>query len=163
MPVKIRLQRHGRKAKPFYHIVAADSRAPRDGRFIQKLGTYDPLTKPATIELDRDAAYNWLEKGAQPTDTVRAILRYKGVYYRRHLQRGVAKGVHTQEQADAKYAEWIAAKDQKIEVRKEQTREEMDARRARIFGVVPEKKKAQPAAPEAPVAEENTENTEAGE
>ena len=100
MAVKLRLQRHGRKQRPFYHIVVADSRAPRDGRFIEKIGTYNPMTKPATINLDRDAAFEWLMKGAQPTDTVRAMLRFKGVLYKKHLQRGVAKGAMTQEEAD---------------------------------------------------------------
>ena len=105
MPVKIRLQRRGRKKSPFYHIVVADARAPRDGRFIEKLGTYNPMTKPATIELNRDSAYEWLMKGAQPTDTARAILRFKGVLYRKHLERGVKKGALTQEQAMEKYQE----------------------------------------------------------
>ena len=92
MSVKIRLQRRGRKKAPFYHIVIADARAPRDGKFIQKIGTYNPMTVPATINLDREEAFDWLMKGAQPTDTARAILRYKGVMYRKHLQRGVSKG-----------------------------------------------------------------------
>ena len=102
MAVKIRLQRRGRRKAPFYHIVIADARAPRDGRFIEKIGTYNPMTKPATIDLDRDAAFDWLMKGAQPTDTARAILRFKGVLYRKHLQRGVKKGAMTQEQAVTK-------------------------------------------------------------
>ena len=89
MAVKIRLQRKGRRKRPFYHIVVADARAPRDGRFIEKLGTYNPMTSPATIDLDRDAAFEWLMKGAQPTDTARAILRFKGVLYKKHLDRGV--------------------------------------------------------------------------
>jgi len=91
MAVKIRLQRRGRKKRPFYHIVVADERSPRDGRFIEKLGTYNPMTKPATIDLDRDKAFDWLMKGAQPSDTARAILRFKGVLYKKHLQRGVNK------------------------------------------------------------------------
>lgn len=111
MPVKIRLQRKGRRKRPFYHIVIADARAPRDGKFIEKIGTYNPMTVPATIELDRSAAYDWLVKGAQPTDTVRAILRFKGVLYRKHLMRGVAKGALSQEEADKKYQEWIDAKE----------------------------------------------------
>ncbi|MDH3651908.1 MAG: 30S ribosomal protein S16, partial [Saprospiraceae bacterium] len=85
MPVKIRLQRRGRKKRPFYHIIIADSRAPRDGRFIESIGTYDPMTRPATINLDREKAYDWLMKGAQPTETMRAILRFKGVLYKKHL------------------------------------------------------------------------------
>jgi ribosomal protein S16 len=99
MAVKIRLQRMGRKKRPFYQIVVADSRSPRDGRFIDNLGSYNPMTKPATIDIDRDRAFDWLTKGAQPTDTVRAILRFKGVYYRKHLMRGVAKGSMTVEEA----------------------------------------------------------------
>ncbi len=103
MSVKIRLQRHGRTRAPFYHIVIADSRSPRDGKFIEKIGTYNPITIPATIVLDRDKAFDWLEKGAQPTDTVTAILRFKGVMYRKHLARGVKKGAMTAEQATEKY------------------------------------------------------------
>ena len=99
MAVKIRLQRKGRKKAPFYHIVIADSRSPRDGRFIEKIGIYNPITKPATVEIDRDKAFEWLMKGAQPTDTLNAILRYKGVLYRKHLSRGVSKGALTQEKA----------------------------------------------------------------
>jgi small subunit ribosomal protein S16 len=111
MAVKIRLQRHGRKKAPFYHIVIADSRAPRDGKFIEKIGTYNPMTNPATIDLDRDAAFAWMEKGAQPTDTAAAILRVKGVMYRKHLQRGVTKGALTAEVATARYQEFVESKD----------------------------------------------------
>lgn len=117
MPAKIRLQRHGRKQRPFYHIVIADARAPRDGKFIEKIGVYNPMTSPATIELDRDKAFQWLMVGAQPTNTARAILRFKGVYYKKHLQRGVAKGSLSQEDADSKYQNWIAEKDAKIAAR----------------------------------------------
>jgi small subunit ribosomal protein S16 len=118
MAVKLRLQRKGRKKAPFYHIVVADGRSPRDGRFIEKIGTYNPLTVPATIELNRDKAFEWLMKGAQPTDTVSAILRFKGVLLRKHLAGGVAKGVLTQEQADAKLAAWIEEKDTNIAKRR---------------------------------------------
>ena len=107
MAVKIRLARRGRKKNPFYHIVVADARAPRDGKFIEKIGSYNPQTVPATIELDRDKAYDWLGKGAQPTDTVNAILKFKGVLYKKHLNRGVSKGALTQEEADKKLSEWI--------------------------------------------------------
>lgn len=124
MPVKIRLQRRGRAKQPYYHIVVADARAPRDGRFIEKLGVYNPMTIPATIDLDRDLAYEWLMKGAQPTETARAILKYKGVMYKKHLMRGVAKGSLTVEEAEAKYNEWIAAKESKIEARRLQAIEE---------------------------------------
>ena len=124
MAVKIRLQRKGRKKAPFYHIVIADARAPRDGRFIERIGIYNPITKPATVELDRDKAYEWLMKGAIPTDTIRAIMRYKGVLYRKHLSRGVHKGALTQEKADEMYQDWITAKEgsitQKVEARKQE-------------------------------------------
>ena len=102
MPVKIRLQRHGKKASAYYHIVIADGRAPRDGKFIEKLGTYNPNTNPATIDLNFDGAVKWLQNGAQPTDTCKAILSYKGVLYKHHLNKGVVKGALTQEAADAK-------------------------------------------------------------
>lgn len=147
MSVKIRLQRKGRKKRPFYHIVIADARSPRDGRFIEKIGTYNPLTKPATIEIDRDKAYEWLVNGAQPTDTVRAILRFKGVYYRKHLMRGVKKGAMTMEEAETKYQEWVDKKEEKIAARFAQTAEEQAAFNAMVAGaniVVPkieEKKK----------------------
>ena len=114
MPVKIRLQRHGKKGSAFFHIVIADGRAPRDGKFIEKIGTYNPTTNPATINLDSDKALTWLNNGAQPTDTCRAILSYKGVMYKNHLQGGVVKGALTQEQADAKFAKWISEKETKI-------------------------------------------------
>jgi small subunit ribosomal protein S16 len=137
MPVKIRLQRKGRKQRPFYHIVVADVRSPRDGRFIEKLGTYNPMTKPATIEIDREAAYSWLAKGAQPTDTVRAILRFKGVLYRKHLMRGVEKGALTQEIADEKWAEWINSKEAKVSARREATLAEFTEMHAVRFGHKP--------------------------
>ncbi|MBA3706244.1 MAG: 30S ribosomal protein S16 [Bacteroidetes bacterium] len=114
MPVKIRLQRHGKKANAFFHIVIADGRAPRDGKFIEKIGTYNPTTNPATILIDNDKALAWLNNGAQPTDTCRAILSYKGIMYKNHLQGGVTKGALTQEQADAKFAKWLSEKDTKV-------------------------------------------------
>lgn len=150
MALKIRLQRKGRKKKPFYHIVAADARAPRDGKFIQKLGIYNPLTVPATIELYKDKedgtwlAYNWLKKGAQPTDTARAILKFKGVYYKKHLQRGVEKGAFDQETADKMLNEWLEAKEAKVEKRKAATQDALEARRKKIFGVAPVKKVEEP-------------------
>lgn len=107
MATKIRLQRHGRKKAPFYHIVVADVRAPRDGKFIERLGSYNPTTVPAQIIIDVDKAVDWLQKGAQPTTTVNAILRYKGVLYKKHLLRGVAKGAFTTEVADQKFDEWV--------------------------------------------------------
>ena len=118
MAVKIRLQRHGRKKRAFFHIVVADSRAPRDGRFISKLGTYNPVTNPASIDLNLDKAVEWLFKGAQPTDTARAILSYKGVMYKHHLQTGVNKGAISQEQADEKFSKWLEEKDAKVEAKR---------------------------------------------
>jgi small subunit ribosomal protein S16 len=114
MPTKIRLQRYGKKGQPFYHIVIADGRAPRDGKFIEKIGTYNPITRPADIQIDFDKALYWVTTGAQPTDTVKAILHYKGVLYKKHLLKGVAKGALSQEQADVKFNEWKEAKDEKI-------------------------------------------------
>jgi small subunit ribosomal protein S16 len=119
MPVKLRLQRHGKKGNAFFHIVVADGRAPRDGKFIEKIGTYNPNTNPATIILDNDKAFDWLQKGAQPTDTTRAILSYRGILYRSHLAVGVKKGALTQEQADAKVAAWLEEKDSKINAKHE--------------------------------------------
>jgi len=115
MSVKIRLQRHGKKGKPFFHIVVADARAKRDGRFIEKLGTYNPITNPATIDLNVDSAVKWLNDGAQPTDTARAILSYKGALYKKHLQGGVAKGAFDDAEAEKRFQEWLSAKDAKIQ------------------------------------------------
>jgi len=117
MAVKIRLARHGKKGFAFYHIVAADSRAPRDGKFIEKLGTYNPNTNPATIDLNFEKALGWLQKGAQPTDTCRAILSYKGVLYKKHLLGGVAKGAFTEAEAEARFNKWLEAKNGKIEAK----------------------------------------------
>lgn len=152
MAVKIRLQRRGRKKAPFYHIVVADSRSPRDGRFIEKIGTYNPLTRPATIDIDRDKAFNWLMNGAQPTDTARAILRFKGIYYRKHLALGVAKGALTQEEADARYQAWVEAKEAKIAARAAKTAEEKAAFHAMVSGQ-PKPKAIPTPVVEAPVAE----------
>lgn len=129
------MQRQGRKRRPFYHIVVADSRAPRDGKYISRIGIYNPMTKPATIELDRDQAYDWLMKGAQPTDTARAILKFKGVYYKKHLMRGVSKGAMSLEEAEQKYQEWVDAKEAKIAERFEQSAQEQAEREAQIAGV----------------------------
>ena len=119
MAVKIRLQRHGKKNFAFFHIVVADSRSPRDGRFIEQLGSYNPNTNPATIILDGERALAWLHVGAQPTLVTRRILSYAGVLLRKHLQGGVAKGALTQEQADQKWNEWKAQRDAKINAKKE--------------------------------------------
>jgi small subunit ribosomal protein S16 len=120
MPAKIRLQRKGKKGQPLYHIVIADGRAPREGRFIEKIGVYNPLSKPAEIEINFDKALDWLHKGAQPTDTVRAILSYKGVLYKSHLLKGVKKGAMTLEQAEAKFEAWNSEKLSKIAISRNQ-------------------------------------------
>lgn len=114
MSVKIRLQRHGRKGKPIYHIVVADARAPRDGRFIERLGQYNPNTNPATIEINVDKAVNWLHNGAQPTETCRAILSYKGVLMKKHLLEGVKKGAFSAEEVETRFAAWVASKENKV-------------------------------------------------
>ena len=119
MPAKIRLSRQGRKGRPFYHLVVADSRAPRDGRYIENLGLYNPLTNPATIEIDFDKALAWLQKGAQPTDTVRAIFSYKGILMKNHLLNGVKKGAFSEEEAERRFELWLKEKESKIEAKKE--------------------------------------------
>jgi len=119
MPVKLRLQRHGKKGKPFYWLVAADARAKRDGRYLEKLGTYNPNTNPATVVIDIDRAVNWLEKGAQPTDTARTLLSYRGAMLKHHLNGGVRKGALTQEEADKKLEAWLEEKEAKIQAKKD--------------------------------------------
>ena len=114
MATKIRLQRHGKKGKPFYYIIVADARAPRDGRFIERLGSYNPNTNPATIDINFEKTLDWVNSGAQPTDTCRAILSYKGVLYKKHLQGGLKKGALTEEQVETKFQEWLDHKDGKI-------------------------------------------------
>ncbi len=119
MAVKIRLARRGRKKLAKFDVIVADARAPRDGRFIEKIGTYDPLTNPATIDLNDDKAFQWLMNGAQPSDTVKAMLSYRGIMMRKHLQIGVVKGAISQEEADRKLAEWKQAKTAKIQNKKD--------------------------------------------
>ena len=119
MSVKIRLQRHGKKGKPFYWVVAADARSKRDGKYLDKIGTYNPNTNPATIDLDVDKAVQWLHNGAQPTDTARAILSYKGALLKHHLDGGVRKGALTQDQADEKLTKWQDEKSGKVDAKKE--------------------------------------------
>ena len=132
MAVKIRLARHGKKNHAYFHIVVADSRAPRDGRLIETLGTYNPNTDPATITLDQERALYWVNTGAQPTLTARRLLSYRGVLLKKHLQEGVAKGALTQEQADAKWETWMQEKEAKVNAKKgkleQETREEMKKR-----------------------------------
>ncbi|MFO7575124.1 MAG: 30S ribosomal protein S16 [Bacteroidales bacterium] len=118
MAVKIRLARKGRKKMAFYHIVVADSRSPRDGRFIERLGLYDPNTNPATIEIDFDRSLEWLQKGAQPTDTCRAILSYRGILIKKHLLEGVKKGAFDEAEADRRFNEWLAEKDKSIDLKR---------------------------------------------
>jgi small subunit ribosomal protein S16 len=170
MPVKIRLSRHGKKHNAYYHIVVADGRAPRDGKFIEVIGNYNPNTNPATIELNNEKALSWLNKGAQPTDTTRAILSYKGVMYRKHLQEGVAKNALTQEKADEKFQQWMEAKQGKIEEKKNRLAgasvKEMEARLAEETKKKEAKaeairaKNTPPPAEEAPAPSEEATSTE---
>jgi len=157
MATKIRLQRHGKKGKPFYYIVVADARAPRDGRFIERLGSYNPNTNPATIDINFDKTLDWVNNGAQPTDTCRAILAYKGVLYKKHLQGGAKKGALTEEQVETKFQEWLDQKEGKITGKKTNlgTAKE-EARKAALAAEAKKKeeKAAAIAAKNAPVAEE---------
>lgn len=127
MPVKIRLARHGRKRHAFYHIVVADSRAPRDGRLIERIGSYNPNTNPATIELDFDKALIWLKNGAQPTDTCRAILSYKGVLMKKHLLDGVKKGAFDEAEAEKRFNAWLQEKEAKIQAKKDRLAADADS------------------------------------
>ena len=172
MAVKIRLARHGKKGYAFYHIVAADSRAPRDGKFIEKLGTYNPNTNPATIDLKFDRALDWLLKGAQPTDTCRAILSYKGVLYKKHLLGGVAKGAFTEAEAEAKFNKWADEKQGKIDAKSNKLASDATAaKKAQLAAetkvkedraaAIAEKKAAAAAEAAAEAAEEAAEATEA--
>jgi small subunit ribosomal protein S16 len=176
MPVKIRLARRGRKKIPFYHIVVADSRAPRDGRYIEQVGKYFPKTNPATIELDFDRALYWLQTGAQPSDTCRSILSVKGVLYKNHLLNGVKKGALTSEQVETKYQAWIEDKEKKHQNKLDETKdktENLKKQRLEIESKIREEKAAAIASkltqaeasettetteePETPKAPENTE------
>jgi small subunit ribosomal protein S16 len=133
MSVKIRLQRHGKKQKPFYWIVAADARSKRDGKYLEKLGIYNPNTNPATVDLNLDKAVQWLHNGAQPTDTARAILSYKGALLKHHLDGGVRKGALTQEQADAKLAAWLESKATKVDAKKDGLSKAQQAAKAKAL------------------------------
>jgi small subunit ribosomal protein S16 len=179
MPVKIRLQRHGKKGKPFYWIVAADARSKRDGKFLEKIGTYNPNTNPATIDLSLESAVQWLHNGAQPTDTARAILSYKGALLKHHLDGGVRKGALTQDQADAKLVTWLESKDGKVGAKKDGlSKAQADARakalqaekdannkrsaaQAEALKVEEVVEETAAATEEAPAIEENNEETEA--
>ena len=146
MATKIRLQRHGKKGKPFYYIIVADARAPRDGRFIERLGSYNPNTNPATIDINFDKTLDWVHNGAQPTDTCRAILSYKGVLYKKHLQGGVQKGALTEEQAEVKFQEWLDHKDGKISGKKTGLVSAKDEARKAALAAEAKKKEAKAAA-----------------
>ncbi|GIZ09063.1 30S ribosomal protein S16 [Flavobacterium sp. UMI-01] len=184
MSVKIRLQRHGKKGKPFYWVVAADARSKRDGKYLEKIGTYNPNTNPATIDLNVDSAVKWLHNGAQPTDTARAILSYKGALLKHHLDGGVRKGALTQEQADAKFATWLEAKTGAVDAKKQglskaqaeakakalKAEQEVNAKRIAaaaqaeadaIAAAAPAEEVAEVEAEEAPAAEESNEETQA--
>ena len=145
MPVRIRLQRHGKKGKPFYWVVAADSRSKRDGRYLEKIGTYNPTTNPATIDINTDSAVQWLQNGAQPTDTAKNILAYKGVLLKNHLLNGVKKGALTQEEADAKFEAWVVEKEAKVEAKISTLDKQADAAKKKALAAekeVSDKRKA---------------------
>ncbi|MRT16289.1 30S ribosomal protein S16 [Vitellibacter sp. q18] len=164
MPVKIRLQRHGKKGKPYFWIIAADSRAKRDGKFLEKIGSYNPTTNPAQIELDVDSAVKWLQNGAQPTDTARAILSYKGALMKNHLAGGVRKGALTEEQAEAKFNEWLANKTGSIDHKKAslaEAKEKAKAEKLAAEKAVSDKRAAEAAAANAPAEEASEEEVEA--
>jgi small subunit ribosomal protein S16 len=186
MPVKIRLQRHGKKGKPYFWIVAADARSKRDGKYLEKLGAYNPNTNPATIDLDVDGAVKWLQNGAQPTDTAKAILSYKGALLKNHLAGGVRKGALTEEQAEAKFAAWLDEKAGLVDAKKDglakaqadarakaleaekevNAKREADAAKATAEAEAPAEEEViveETVAEEAPVAEAETETEEKGE
>ena len=146
MATKIRLQRHGKKGKPFYYIIVADARAPRDGRFIERLGSYNPNTDPATIDINFEKTLDWVNNGAQPTDTCRAILSYKGVLYKKHLQGGLKKGALTEEQVETKFQEWVDQKDGKITGKKTDLVSAKDEARKTALAAEAKKKEAKAAA-----------------
>ncbi len=171
MPVKIRLARRGRKKQAMYDIVVADSRAPRDGRFIEKIGTYNPNTDPASINMNEEKAFDWVMKGAQPTDTMKAILSYRGILMKKHLQVGVIKGAITQEEADQKFEAWLNEKQGKIQDKTDKlaadkaskAKERLDAEKKisqdRADAIAARKKAAEEALA-AEVAEANADETE---
>lgn len=180
MATKIRLARRGRGKRPFYHIVVADARSPRDGRFIEKIGVYNPLTQPATIELNTERAFEWVMNGAQPSDTARAILSYKGIMYKKHLQLGVNKGALKQEEADKKFEAWIAdksktvldhtnkvakakedAKSKALEAEKKKNQDRIDSQKAKeAEAIAAEEATEETPAPEAAVEEAPAAETE---
>ena len=153
MAVRIRLRRQGRKGKPFYHIIAADARAPRDGRYIERLGSYNPTTQPATIELDVDKAVKWLQNGAETTDTARAILSYKGALYKNHLLNGVRKGAFDEAEAEKRYEAWKADKESRISGHSDSLRKAEEAEKAKRLAAEKEVNEAREAAVKAAEAE----------
>jgi len=160
MPVKIRLQRHGKKGKPFYWIVAADARSKRDGKYLDKLGIYNPTVNPAQIELDVDSAVKWLQNGAQPTDTVRAILSYKGAMMKNHLAGGVRKGALTEEQAEEKFNAWVEEKAKTVDNKRSKLSDAQQKEKAEKLAAekaVNEKRAAAAVAAAAPAEEETAE------
>ena len=172
MSVKIRLQRHGKKGKPFYWIVAADARAKRDGRFLEKLGTYNPNANPAAIDLDIDGAVKWLQNGAQPTDTAKAILSYKGALLKNHLAGGVRKGAFSEEEAEKRFQAWLEEKEGKVTSKEEKLAKaqaeakakaleaEKAVNEARIAAAQPEPEAVEEPVAEAETAEATEETTE---
>ena len=164
MPVRIRLQRHGKKGKPFYWVVAADSRAKRDGRYLEKIGTYNPNTNPASVDINVDAAVKWLENGAQPSDTARTLLSYRGVLLKHHLNGGVRKGALSAEEADKKFEAWVEAKEAKIQAKKDGLSAEEAEARAKALAAekeINEKRLAAAAEAEAEAAAEEAAAEEA--
>ena len=153
MPVRIRLQRHGKKGKPFYWIVAADGRAKRDGKFLEKLGIYDPNTNPATIEVKIEESVQWLNNGAQPSETAKRILSYKGVLLKHHLLGGVRKGALTEEEAEAKFQAWVAEKEKSVAKKEENlSKAQQEARKKALEAEKEVNAKRAQAAAEAEVA-----------
>ena len=167
MPVKLRLQRHGKKGKPFYWIVAADTRSKRDGRFLEKLGSYNPNVNPAQIEINVDSAVRWLENGAQPTDTTRAILSHEGVLLKKHLAGGVKKGAFTEEQAEEKFQAWMSEKLSKIDSKRSDIQKAKEAEAAKALAAEKAANDARIAAavpvPEATTEKATAETAEASE
>ena len=166
MAVKIRLQRHGKKDSAFFHVVVADGRAPRDGKFIEKLGVYNPNTNPATIDINFDKTLNWVMKGAQPTDTCRAILSYKGIMLKKHLLEGVKKGALSETQVEQKFNKWLQEKEGKIVAKKDRLAGDASKKKSdklKAETVVKEAKAAKIAAKTTPAAETPAENNESAE
>jgi small subunit ribosomal protein S16 len=163
MATRIRLQRHGKKGKPFFHLVAADSRAKRDGKFIEKLGTYNPTANPAVIDINFEATLKWLQNGAEMTETARAILSYKGVLYKNHLLKGVTKGALTEEQVETKFAAWLASKEAKVLGKKDGLAKKAEEEKAARLKAEEEAKAAKAAeieAKNAPAVEDTAETSE---